>query len=246
MLIKPKIFESFTEISAGQSTRIGGVSQSNYTSLNLGKSVGDNLDHVEKNREIFFGKIGFSKENVVFSHQIHGSEILLVNQPGNYTGFDAQITNSKGICLAVSIADCTPILIYDSKNKALAAIHAGWKGTVNEIVSKTLLALETNFETKSEHCYAFIGACISKQNFEVGDEVADKFSPEFKNYNKTKNKYFVDLKAANKAQLLYFGIPNNQIEVSEYCTVANNALFFSHRKEKGITGRMMAAIGLKV
>lgn len=245
MIISPDIFKSFSEISAGQSTRLGGVGQGPFSSLNLGKSVGDDLENVEKNRKIFFGELGFSPKNVVFSHQIHGSEILSANQPGNYTGFDSQITNSTGICLAVSIADCTPILIYDSKNRAMAAIHAGWKGTVNEIVSKSLAAMNTNFGTNGEECFAFIGACISQTNFEVGEEVAINFSSEFRYFNQSKNKHFVDLKAANKAQLLNFGIPNNQIEVSEYCTVSNNDLFFSHRKEKGNTGRMMAAIGLK-
>jgi YfiH family protein len=245
MIISPDIFKSFSEISAGQSTRLGGVGKAPYSSLNLGKSVGDDLENVEKNRDIFFEKLGFSSNNVVFSYQIHGSEILMANKPGNYTGFDSQITNSKGICLAVSIADCTPILIYDAKNRAIAAIHAGWKGTVNEIVSKSLEAMNLNFGTIGEECYAFIGACISQTNFEVGEEVAVNFPLEFKYFNQAKNKYFVDLKAANKAQLLNFGIPNNQIEVSDYCTVSDNDLFFSHRKEQGITGRMMAAIGLK-
>lgn len=245
MLLEPNIFKQFPEISAGQSTRLGGVSREPFLNLNLGKSVGDDIENVERNRAIFFGQLGFEKEDAVFSHQVHGSEVLLVNKAGNYSGFDAQITNIVGICLAVSIADCTPILIFDSKNKAIAAIHAGWKGTVGEIVSKTLSEMNVNFGTKGESCFAFIGANISQPNFEVGEDVADNFDQKFKYFDSTKNKYFVDLKAANKAQLIDFGIPENQIEVSEMCTVANNDLFFSHRKEKGITGRGLAAIGLK-
>lgn len=244
MLIQPNIFKQFPKISAGQSTRLGGVSPLPYFSLNLGKSVGDNFENVEKNRELFFDQLGFEKENTIFSHQVHGCEILLVKKAGNYSGFDAQITNISGICLAISIADCTPILIYDAKKNVVAAIHAGWKGTVAEIVSRTLDKLNENFGTKGENCFVYIGACISQHNFEVGADVANHFDSLFKYFVSDKNRYFVDLKAANKAQLINFGVPENQIEVTDLCTVANNNLFFSHRKEKGLTGRGLAAIGI--
>jgi polyphenol oxidase len=245
MIIRPTIFQKFKTISAGQSTRLGGVSKAPYLSLNLGKSVGDNPQNVDKNREIFFEQLGFKSENAVFSYQIHGNEILKVTEAGNYTGFDAQITNIPGICLAVSIADCTPILIYDADKKAIAAIHAGWRGTVGNIVAKTLSALNIHYGTIGKNCYVFIGACISLDQFEVGDEVAENFDKAFKYFNNNKNKYFVDLKAANKALLVEFGIPEAQIEVTDYCTVTNNNLFFSHRKENGMTGRMLAGIGMR-
>jgi polyphenol oxidase len=245
MIITPKIFEQFGTLSAGQSSRLGGISLAPYSSCNLGKSVGDKIENVEANRKYFFEQLGFTTEEVVFSHQIHGAEILKVTKAGNYEGFDAQITNTIGICLAVSIADCTPILIYDSKKNALGAVHAGWRGTAAQIVLKTLQKMNTEYGTNPENCLAYIGACISAENFEVGIDVADNFDNSFKKLDEVKNKYFVDLKAANKSQLLAFGIPDSQIEVSEYCTVANNDLFFSHRTENGTTGRMMAAIGLK-
>jgi polyphenol oxidase len=245
MIIIPNIFTNSPNITAGQSTRLGGVSPFPFQSLNLGKSVGDAIENVEKNRDIFFKKLGFKTSEVVFSHQIHGAEVLHALKPGNYTGFDAQITNVKGICLAVSIADCTPILIYDTEKQAIAAIHAGWKGTVSSIVLKTLQAMQTHFGTSGKHCFAYIGTCISEKNFEVNVDVADHFDNQFKTFDSSKNKYFVDLKMANKAQLLAFDIPENQIEVSSFCTVSNNETFFSHRKEKGQTGRMLAAIGIK-
>jgi polyphenol oxidase len=242
MIISPTIFKNFNQISAAQSTRLNGKSNPPYSSLNLGKSVGDDIENVEKNRDLFFEKLQCTKENAVFSYQIHGAEILVVNKPGDYSGFDAQITNRKNICLAVSIADCPPILIYDTKNEAIAAIHAGWKGTVADIVTKTLKAMEANFGTKGQDCYAYVGTCISKNNFEVNADVANHFEAKFKVYDTKKEKFFIDLKEANKAQLLGFGIPEQQIEVSPYCTVASNDMFFSHRKEKGTTGRMLAAI----
>jgi polyphenol oxidase len=245
MTIIPTLFKQFENLFAGQSTRLGGVSEFPYTSLNLGKSVGDDIKNVDENRQIFFKSLGFESGQAVLSHQIHGVEILQVFEPGNYEGFDAQITNIPNICLAVSIADCTPILIYDAENKAIAAIHAGWKGTVGHIITKTLNLMNTNYGTIGKHCFAYIGACISTQNFEVNTDVADHFKEEFRRFDETKNKYFVDLKSANKAQLVAFGVPEGQIEVSEHCTVTNNDLYFSHRKENGKTGRMLAAIGMK-
>jgi polyphenol oxidase len=244
MIITPNIFSQFKTVSAGQSTRLGGISPIPYSSCNLGKSVGDALENVEKNRGIFFGELSFKTENVVFSHQIHGAEILKVTKAGNYEGFDAQITNLPNVCLAVSVADCTPILIFDSKQKAIAAIHAGWRGTVGQIVLKTLQKMNQEYGTEPQYCFAYIGACISAKNFEVSSDVADNFEEKFKVFDKNKNKYFVDLKGTNKAQLLSFGLPESQIEVTDYCTVDNNDQFFSHRKENGITGRMMAAIGI--
>ena len=246
MTIKPIIFQQFSELSSGQSTRKGGVSNEPFLSLNLGKSVGDNFENVVQNRKIFFNNLGFETSEAVFSHQVHGSEILVVRYPGNFSGFDAQITNIAGICLAVSIADCTPILIYDAENRAVAAIHAGWRGTAAHIVAKTLTEMSIKYGTKGKNCYAFIGACISQPSFEVSDEVAINFNESQKYFDYEKGRYFVDLKKANKDQLLAFGVLENNIEVSEHCTVLNNDLYFSHRKEKGVTGRMLAAIGLKI
>jgi polyphenol oxidase len=245
MLVSPEIFTPFKNVRAAQSTRLGGYSLTPFESLNLGKSVGDDPEIVEKNRSQFFNDLGFENHQIALSHQVHGNEVLLVEKPGNYTGFDAQITNKKNIGLAVSIADCTPILIYDAENEAVAAIHAGWKGTVGQIVTKALAAMHENYGTKGKNCYAYIGACISYENFEVNADVADFFTENFKKYDAKKNKFYVNLKAANKAQLIDFGVPENQIEISKFCTVGDNNLFFSHRKEQGKTGRTLALIGIK-
>lgn len=242
MIIRPKIFNNYPVVAA-QSTRLGGVSSVPYSSLNLGLSVKDDEKNVLKNRELFFNELGIPLSQLAISHQVHGNEVLLVTEPGKKEGYDAQITNHKNIFLVVSIADCTPILIYDTKNEAMAAIHAGWKGTVGNIVSKTLQKMQEHFGTKGENCKAFIGACIAYENFEVGEEVAVNFADTLKRFDTQKQKWFVDLKKANSEQLLAFGVLPENIEISDYCTVANNDLFFSHRKEKGKTGRMMAVIG---
>ncbi|MCE3279707.1 MAG: pgeF [Bacteroidetes bacterium] len=244
MLIIPKIFDS-SKVIAAQSTRQGGVSPAPYSSLNLGMSVKDNQENVLKNRELFFGKLGIDPSHVTKSHQVHGNHVLVVDEPVTTEGYDSLITNKPGVFLVVSIADCTPILIHDEKNNAVAAIHAGWRGTAGKIVSNTLALMKKNYGTEGEDCKAFIGACISYKNFEVGDEVAENFEDRVKRFDEAKHKWFVDLKSANSLLLEEAGVLRENIEPSNYCTVDNNDLFFSHRKEKGVTGRMMAVIGIK-
>ena len=155
------------------------------------------------------------------------------------------MTNVPGILLAVSVADCTPILVYDSRNQVVAAIHAGWRGTVSCIVASTLIFMEKTFGTRGVDCFAYIGTCIDECSFEVGDEVALEFSEPFKQFDAGRGKFFVDLKKANAAQLLAFGIPEGQIEISPYCTVRHSDDFFSHRHEQGVTGRCLGVIGLR-
>lgn len=243
MFIKPTIFNP-QHIIAAQSDRLGGISQAPFVSLNLGLSVNDREEDVVENRRLFFSSLGISAEQTSRVHQVHGAEVHVAEYPGLTHGFDAQITNKKGLYLLVSIADCTPILIHDEQNGVVAGIHAGWRGTAAGIVGNTLKKMESLYGSKGEFCKAFIGACISYANFEVGEEVAEHFAPLFKRFDTSRQKWFVDLKAANSHQLQQFGIPANNIEISHWCTVEHNDRFFSHRHEKGQTGRMMAVIGL--
>ncbi len=243
MILYPKIFDS-SKIIAAQSTRLGGVSLQPFDSMNLGLSVNDEEQNVWKNRELFFGELGIELTQVSRCYQVHGNDVLVVTEPVTNENYDAQITNKPNLFLAVSIADCTPILIHDEKNNALAAIHAGWRGTVGKIVWNALELMKENYGTEGKDCKAFIGACISYENFEVGDEVAEHFDLALKRFDSQKQKWFVNLKEANKKQLIDFGLTNNNIEISDFCTVENNNTFFSHRKEKGVTGRMMAVIGM--
>ena len=244
MFIRPSIFKD-SSIIAAQSTRNGGVSPSPFNSLNLGLAVNDNPDYVAENRTRFCNQLGIAKEQLVLSKQVHGKEVFVANAPIITEGYDALITNQKNVFLAVSIADCTPILIYDSTNKAVAAIHAGWKGTVAEIVTHTLTKMNEVYGTQGKDCYAHIGACISFASFEVNNDVAQYFNQPFKTFNEQKQKWFINLKEANNQQLIAFGIPESNIEITTHCTVADEQLFFSHRRDKGTSGRMMAVIGMK-
>ena len=242
--VKPFLFNRFPAITAAESTRLGGASSQPYHSLNLGLNTKDDLSTVRINRKHFFESLGFASDKVAASYQCHSDQIQLVKQPGELNGFDALITNIPGIMLAVTIADCTPILVYHPPSSSIAAIHAGWRGTVAQIVAKTILKMSSEFGSNPSECFAYIGTCIDVDYFEVGIEVAEQFSEKHKVWNPTTQKFHVDLKKANRDQLIQMGLKEAQIQISPFCTVKNNDRYFSHRKEKGVTGRMLAVIGL--
>lgn len=234
----------FSDLVIAESTRHGGVSPAPYHSLNVGWSTEDDPDNTAENRRRLLDALGFEPSQLASSHQVHGNEVLTVESPGRYDGYDALITREAGILLAVSVADCVPVLVYDVATKAVAAIHAGWRGTVAGIVAKTIQGMQSEFGTKPADCYAFIGTCIDECSFEVNADVADHFAGEFKRWDPALGKFFIDLKQANKAQLLSAGLAEAHIAVSPYSTVTHNADYFSHRKEKGLTGRFVGVIGV--
>lgn len=247
MYIKPKIFQQFPELIAVESNRKGGVSKAPFSSLNLGLHTDDTPESVSQNRKLFFENLGIKTSRVTQSYQVHKDKILKVTRSKIYEGYDALITENSNTFLSVSVADCTPILIYDAKNQAVAAVHAGWKGTVLDITAKTIQRMRDEFKTHPRDCYVYAGTCIDENSFEVGEDVAAMFTYDVKRLDKSgrKPKFYVDLKKANVMQLLKCGVPENQIEVSPFSTVLNNDIYFSHRKEKGKTGRMIALIGVK-
>lgn len=243
MLISPKIFEGHP-VTAAQSTRQGGFSEAPFNQLNLSFLVHDDENRVRKNRQAFCEALNILPQQLAYGKQTHEDRICHATGPVQTEGYDAFITQTPNVAVAVSVADCTPVLVYDTKNKACAAIHAGWKGTVAHIVTKTLQSMQHTFGTEGKDCLAYIGACIGPEAFEVGEDVAQYFDLDHQQRIEGTHKFLVDLKAANFRQLENFRVPATQIEVSEYCTVKHNHLFFSHRHEKGLTGRMMAVIGI--
>ena len=241
---RPAIFRAFPGLIAAESTRHGGVSPPPYASLNLGFHTDDRPENVLENRRRFLAALGISPDNLATAHQVHGNKVLIARQPGHYEGYDALITDQKGIFVAVGTADCTPILVYDPVREAVAAIHAGWRGTAQQVAQAALLAMQAAFGTQPGDCHAYIGACIDQDHYEVDENVARHFASEHKREDAARGKWFVSLKEANEAQLLETGIPEEQIEVSPYSTWTHNEDYFSHRKENGATGRMLAVIGL--
>jgi YfiH family protein len=241
---KPALFTPFSPLIAAESTRHGGVSPAPFASLNLGINTADDMANVDENRQRFFSAIGTAGCSFASSHQIHGTDVFVATEAGRFDGYDALVTNTPGLLVGVTVADCVPILIYDREHQAVAAIHAGWRGTVGGIVTRTLETMQQQFGTTADQCFAYIGTCIDECAFEVGPEVAEQFGSAFKRADEPSGKSFIDLKAANARLLTDFGVPATQIEISSFSTVIHNDRYFSYRAEQGQTGRMLVVIGI--
>lgn len=244
LFLRPGIFSSCPALIAAQSTRHGGVSPPPYNTLNLGWNTGDSPENTAENRRRFAAAVGFDPDSLTYSKQVHGVEVLHALRPGLYAGYDALITQQPGLVLAVGVADCAPVLVYDTRHRAVAAIHAGWRGMAGEIIFRTLTQMQDLFGTSGPDCLAYIGPCIDACAFEVGAEVAAQFSEAHKRFDPASGKYLIDLQRAGAAQMRDFGLPELQVEISPHSTVRDNADFFSYRLEKGETGRLLAVIGL--
>lgn len=240
-----KFEKIFSHLIMRESRRNGGVSQFSYGSLNLGLNTQDDITPVNTNRQIFFDLLNISSDQVVGSLQVHDDLILEATESGYFSGYDGFVTNQKNLFLTIGIADCTPVLIFDPITSSIAAAHAGWKGTARNLAAKTLLKMQELYGSAPKDCFAFIGTSIDTAHFEVGEEVAEKFDKQFVHYFQNSNRPHIDLKAANRQQLLDIGIPIENIEVSEFSTVLDNEHYFSYRKENAQTGRMLAVIGIK-
>ena len=240
--ISPSLCEVVPNIVAGFSTRQGGVSTAPYASLNLSLSTDDDDAHVQVNRRRLFEAAGVSVEQLAIAGQVHGARVLHVTEPGLYPGYDALVTDTPGLVLCITAADCAVILLVDPIAGVMGAVHSGWRGTVAGI-SRNALALMEERGACPERLLAYISPCISMENFEVGPEVAAQFDEAFVHYLPGEPRPRIDLKAVLAAQLTAAGVPPETIEVSQHCTFAETDMFFSHRAEQGTTGRMMGFIG---
>lgn len=221
----------------GFSTRQGGVSQAPFDSLNLGGSQ-DLPENILKNRQAALEALHLPFSKLCYLKQVHGNHVALA-QTGAQEG-DALATNQKDLVLAISIADCYPILFYDNVNKVIAGAHAGWRGTQTKIAATTVDAM-LKLGAKAEHIKVAIGQGICQDNFEVGEEVIQKFRDAgFPETCWNRNK--IDLIKANLFILLQNNIVEKNIWTMNRCTFEKD--FFSYRRDKGVTGRMWAVISM--
>ncbi|MEN0005002.1 MAG: peptidoglycan editing factor PgeF [Bacteroidota bacterium] len=236
LFIRPALFDQFPELVAAESTRYAG---------NLGLYTSAPPETIIDNRQHFFTQFGIRPTQVAGARQVHGIAVYVAQQGGQVEGYDALISNQAGIFVSINVADCTPVLVYDPIQGAVAAVHAGWRGTVGKIAYQAILAMQEHFGTRPADCFAYIGTCIDECDFEVDEEVAAYFDNSFKKWDKNRKKFLIDLKKTNLSQLTEAGLNVSRIEISPYSTVQHNAHFFSHRFEKGKTGRALAIIGRK-
>ncbi len=235
------------------STRIGGVSDGNFYSLNISHKVQDQTVKVEENRSLLSHAFGMELGRAVWVDQVHSDKVLKLDaascpQNGGSLGEgDGIITNEKDIFIMILVADCLPILFFDPIHKAIGLAHAGWRGTVSHVAAKTLLAMGETYGTKSEEVRAVLGPCIGPCCYEVGEEVRNGFMNIFpwgqEVFEKfSDNHWKLDLLEANARQLIEVGMKEENLIRSEICTIKNIDLFYSHRAEAS-TGKPTGRFG---
>lgn len=244
-------------IIAVHSTRLGGVSQGCFESMNLGFSRGDNKDHVLKNYQLFCGALDVPFESLVLSSQWHHNNILKVtndhlgmgiHRDRSYTDVDGLETRDSNIPLVTFYADCVPIYFYDTVKKKIAMTHAGWRGTASGIV-KDLIDLWVSEGSLTENIKTAIGPAVCKSCYEVTEEVVKAMpydiSTKHYDYYPDKDRYHIDLKGLNKDILLSLGILDKNIEVTDLCTKCQPELFFSHRRHGNDRGTQIGLMMIK-
>ncbi len=265
----PWLVHGFTLRTDGSSALNG------KTVLNLGTVDWDSEKNVFANRAALLAALGVPDSRLVPLKQIHSDVIhLMKTAPDGLCKGDASMTRTRGLLLAVQTADCVPILLADTQNRAIAAVHAGWRGTLARIVSKTIGQMQMHFGTRPNDVVATLGPAIGRCCYEVGLEVVQQFHAQFENAREWFDGPFdrlvsdntpnplqwlnmappghqpppptahLDLRAANRWQLLNAGVPAKNISANDLCTACRTDLLFSHRRENGKTGRMMGVIGI--
>lgn len=241
VLIRSRLFAMYPRLVFGLSTRKGGVSPEPF-GLNTSFKVGDDPSRVAANRERFLKKLRVPENRLAIPSQVHGSAVLLVSAPGRFEACDGLLTRTRELFLAVSVADCLPIFLFDPATESVGVVHAGWRGTNLGILANALERVAEG-SSKPEHLIAFIGPGAGACCYEVGEEVARDFDPLYVDRPEGKRPH-LDLKAANRAVLIGAGVPEQNIELSTYCTICNPDLLHSYRRDGKQSGRMMGVIGI--
>lgn len=233
----------------GFSTRIGGISPPPFDSLNLGNPSGcevrDDSDRIRQNYRRLLRATGCEGRELLAVYQVHGGGVVHVPRGAkhdNDTKADALVSDDPGRVLSVRVADCVPILLSTDDGRAVAAIHAGWRGVVAGVAINALKALSTH----GNHVVAAIGPSIGFDAFEVGPEVLEEFRKLFGNdapiRTEPDGKGRVDLRECLRRQLVSAGVADDRIDRTDRCTYTHADEFFSHRRDQGISGRMAAVI----
>ncbi len=221
------------------STRRGGISEPPYDTLNLGRSTPDRPAAVEENRRRLLDALGFSPERLATAGQVHGTAVMRVVSPGLHRECDALVTTESHIALAITGADCLPILY--SVPGAVGAAHAGWRGTAAGIAAITLRVLCDAAETGPERVQVHLGPCIRACCYIVGPEVARQFPAEV--VRTLPDGLRLSLPDAVRLQLVAAGVPETAIADTEACTACEPDWYFSHRRDRGLTGRLWGIAG---
>jgi YfiH family protein len=245
-------FQMWQDVRHGIFTRKGGVSQTPFSSLNLGGNVGDDPDAVRCNHERMYDVLGVERANVCSLWQVHSADVVIADAPVRGRRWlaraDAMIADRAEIVLSMRFADCTPILFRDPVRGVVGMAHAGWRGTVQGMAAATVRAMHDTYGSNPADIQAGIGPAIGPSRYQVGEEVVDAVQRYFGTMDGLVRRdpadgtAYLDLWAANRLDLERSGV--GQVEVAEMCTYERVDEFFSHRAEKGRTGRFGAVLTL--
>jgi YfiH family protein len=239
-------------------TRHGGVSRGECTSLNLSFNRNDSRENVIQNYKLLADAIGVDFKKMVLSNQVHDNKIKIVGledagkglaRESDIIGYDGLSTNQSGIPLVTFYADCVPVLFLDPVKKAITAVHSGWKSTVKNISLEAVKLMQSTYGSDLGDIQVAIGPSICRDCFEVDTDVYDCFKDKFSwcdEYTEFKNgKCYIDLQRIIKHVLVDAGIPDNNISISDVCTRCNTDVFFSFRGDNRKTGSLAAVMMLK-
>lgn len=248
-------------ICHGFSTRLGGVSEGTFASMNLSFSRGDDPEKVTENFRRIAAAVGFDPADLVLTDQVHKTEIHEAGRADcagadltqkKLEEIDGLITDVPGLMLGTSYADCVPLFFVDPVKKAIGLSHSGWKGTVGKIGQKTVERMKERYQTDPGDLIAVIGPSVCPSCYEVSREVAEEFQRQFKPeqwaeflQEKKDGKFQLDLWLACRYSLLEAGLQKENIEICGVCTRCNSGLLWSHRATGGIRGGMMAFLGIR-
>lgn len=243
--IRPVYFRSSLHpVVAGISTRLGGFSQPPFHSFNLGRSAGEDLGVVSKNRELYAGFFGVNTRQMVFGYQCHGTAIAESDCGQEIPDTDGFMTRQPGVLLNVSVADCFPVWFYDPSTGSVAVNHCGWRGTVGGIQVQQL----NRFRQMGSDLSAvevIIGPGIRSCHFQVREDIVNQFPVWSVTAGPEPGTWMVDLPSIIRRSLTEAGLQNHQIEDLNECTACMTDRYYSFRAEKGVTGRMMAGIMIR-
>jgi YfiH family protein len=217
-------------------TREGGVSPAPFDSLNLGGNLGDRPQNIERNRKLLLKALNIQRRNLAQAGQIHGAEIAVVQAGGLYRGFDGFVTEEPDLALAISTADCYSVVIYSPPERTLAALHVGRKGAERGIIGRAAAILRKKYRIDPTYATAIIGPGICGNCYTVSKEEAARFPRNVKRFEH--GAWHLDLEAFSKAELKECGLRRKNIFSAGLCSACHHTLFFSHRRDRGITGRL--------
>lgn len=246
-------------VTAAFSCRSGGISRGSHGELNLALHVGDEPQRVLANRSRLMEALGSATEQMVCCEQVHGTEVALIenDMAGRgalddrtaIPGCDGMITATPGLYLAAFFADCLPLFFYDRARRVIGLAHAGWKGTMGRIGQQTVARMQQVFASHLKDIEVFIGPGIGTCCFEIQPDLAERVKIEFPGHaallKQIEGRLYWDLAQTNLLVLQEAGICAHNIEISGLCTFCHADRFFSHRRDRGHTGRMGAFIGLR-